>query len=606
MHPVLSTMSRPLVVLSTGAMCTLLLVAGAGSPARSPLRHGVLDPGLPTAAGMERVIVSAAAGAASELGTAVHRLGGRVERTLPYVNAIAATVPGRSLRELAASPGVVAVTADRTAHFTAVAFDAGSTGSNFVRTTGAAASWAVGNYGRGVGVAVIDTGVSPMRDLAGRVVYGPDLSGEGTLIDSYGHGTVMAGIIAGAGADSAHRAGGTILGVAPEATVVAVKVAGRNGAVDVSTILQAFHWVSAYARQYNIRVVNLSFGVPSTQRPAVDPLNYAVERLWRQGITVVVAAGNSGPDRGTVLKPGDDPVVLTVGAYDDRQDSSSANDTVPAWSSRGPTAQGVAKPDIVAPGRYLIAARSYASAIETEHPEAWRGRSYIRGSGTSQATAVTSGLAALMLGNRPSLTPDQVKGLFVRTAAPIVGIGRSAQGAGRVQLAGALNGDATTVAEQAPSGTGLGSLEASRGPAHVSTDCRNGTVEIRGEIDVRCEAWDPAVWAGSAWTGSAWTGSAWTGSAWTGSAWTNASWTGSAWTGGTWAGSAWTGSAWTGSAWTGSAWTGSAWTGSAWTGSAWTGSAWTGFLTAFWGDHPAVPQRVAGEVSSAPVAAVEG
>jgi serine protease AprX len=329
---------------------------------------------------------------------------------------------------------------------------------------------------------------------------------------------------------------------------------------------------------------------------------------------VVVAAGNSGPAAATITKPGDDPLVLSVGAYDDKGDTSDGNDTVPDWTSRGPTAQGVDKPDVVAPGRTLVATRSYGSNVEQNNPKALVGASYIKGSGTSEATAVTAGLAALLLAAHPAWTPDQVKAAIKGTAVPVSGAPVGSQGAGRINLAAALQATPTSVI-QVSSAQGLGSIEASRGGLHVDTDCGNdgATDTIIGEIDGRCEAWSGSAWTGSAWTGSAWTGSAWTGSAWTGSAWTgsawtNATWTGSAWTGGTWTGSAWTGSAWTGSAWTGSAWTGSGWTGSAWTGSAWTGSAWTGsawtgasyddateFMTAFWGDHPKKGKRVRGE-----------
>jgi serine protease AprX len=128
-----------------------------------------------------------------------------------------------------------------------------------------------------------------------------------------------------------------------------VKVAGRNGVVDVSTVLEAMHWISAYREQYGIRVLNLSWGVASTQSPSVDPINHAVQRLWSEGIVVVVAAGNSGSSAGTITKPGDDPVVLTVGAYNDQGDLEPNNDGIPQWSSRGPTAAGIAKPDLVAP-----------------------------------------------------------------------------------------------------------------------------------------------------------------------------------------------------------------------------------------------------------------
>src|SRR3712207_4023814 len=142
------------------------------------------------------------------------------------------------------------------------------------------------------------------------------------------------------------------------------------------------HWISAYRADLNIRVLNLSWGTSSTQSPNVDPLNYAVQRLWQEGIVVVVAAGNSGPNAGKIMKPGDDPMVLTVGAFDDKQNAAPADDAIAAWSSRGPTAAGLAKPDIIAPGRFVIASRSLGSKVEVENPKALQAPSYIRGSGT--------------------------------------------------------------------------------------------------------------------------------------------------------------------------------------------------------------------------------
>ena len=559
-----------------------------------------------------RVVVQATPGQSETAAQAVEAAGGKIGAALPIIDGFSAVIPADAVDQLRTNGAIRAVSHDDQVQFEEFSYDATTTASNFVRASGADAAWAGGNYGDGVGVAVIDTGISQMNDFAGRVVHGPDLSGEGTLVDTYGHGTVMGGIIGGSGADSS----GARSGIAPKAHLVAVKTAGRNGAADVTTLLQAMHWVSAYKDQFNIRVLNLSWGTASTQDPAVDPINYAVERLWRQGIVVVVAAGNSGPGNVTITKPGDDPLVITAGAFDDKQNSDPADDSIPAWTSRGPTTQGLSKPDIVAPGRTLIASRSYGSHVEIDNPKSLIAPSYIKGSGTSQAAAVTSGLVALMLKARPELTPDQVKEILKRTASPIAGIQGTFQGAGRVQMSAALAAAPSANATQTYAGSGLGSIEASRAGRHVDVDCnRDGVLEtIQGEIDVRCEAWDGGKWAGSAWTGSAWTGSAWTGSAWTGSAWTGSAWTGSAWTGsawtgGKWMGSAWTGSAWTGSAWTGSAWTGSAWTGSAWTGSAWTGSAWTGseyttaeyeeaeplYMTIFYGDKPKPGLFVQGE-----------
>ncbi|MEO5679463.1 MAG: S8 family serine peptidase, partial [Acidimicrobiales bacterium] len=412
---------------------------------------------------------------------------------IPLVHAFPAAVAGPALADLARSDAVRAVTADRSGRFSSMTDDAPSTASSFPVSTGATSAWRGGDLGAGVGVAVIDTGVSAVGDLAGGLVQGPDLSGEGSPVDTYGHGTVMAGIIAGRGADSATDAKGAFVGMAPGARVISVKTAGADGATDVSTVLAAMSWVSASAAEHNIRVVNLAWGTPSTQNPTLDPLNQAVERLWAQGIVVVVAAGNAGPGPSTVTKPGDDPMVITVGAYDDRGDANPANDKVPSWSSRGPTAAGVAKPDLVAPGRTLISTRSPGSTVERENAKALVGASYIKGSGTSQASAVTSGAAALLLAAHPSYTPDQVKAVLTATALTLTGPQGAGAGSGRLRVGEALVADPGPARWQPASATAPGA------PG------------------------DPN-WTGSSWTGSSWTGSSWTGSSWTGSSWTSAFW----------------------------------------------------------------------------------
>ena len=464
----------------------------------------------------------------ADVARAVRHVGGRVLVRQTIVEGVRAFVPARHVVALGCSSAVVSVTPNRGVNFQSNdAQDEAADGAGFVRATGAPSVARHADDGAGIGVAVIDTGISPMADVAGRVVYGPDLSGEGRIVDSYGHGTVMAGIIGGNGHDSA----GAHAGMAPAATLISVKVAGRNGATDVSTVLQAMHWVDAYRTQFNIRVLNLSWGTPSTQSPAIDPLDYAVERLWRDGIVVVVAGGNAGPNPGTILKPGDDPMVLTVGAYNDGGTPGRSGDSMALWSSTGPTAAGVAKPDLVAPGRTLVALRSYGSAVEANNADSLVAPSYIKGSGTSEAAAVTSGAAALLLGVRPELTPDQVKRVLTTTAKPMAGVPTSSQGAGRLRLQGALGRNAGPTTWQQPVATGLGSLEASRGGQHVQVDCgEDGTSDVVvGEMTASCQPWTGSSWTGSSWTGSSWTGSSWTGSSWTGSSWTGSSWTTQEW-----------------------------------------------------------------------------
>ena len=590
-----------LLVALVATLVQALSSAASSSQGSSWGRVSHLDPGLTTlGSGLSSVLVTATGGVEAAA-DAVRATGGSVRAPLPLVDGVAASVPATRLGELSLTPGVLAVTKDRDAGFTAAPADPSSTGtaqgdaapsagastSTFAAASQVGAAWSKGNQGQGVGIAVLDTGVSAVPDFAGRLVQGPDLSGEDSPVDTHGHGTVMAGVAAGSGAASAGRH----TGVAPQATVVSVKVAGRDGAVDVSTILQAMHWVSSYREQYGIRVLSLSWGTPSTQDPAVDPLNHAVQRLWQQGIVVVVAAGNSGPHAGTVTKPADDPMVLTVGAYDDKGDSSAGNDTLTSWSSRGPTAAGIAKPDVVAPGRTLVAARSIGSEIEAANPSGLVGDGYIKGSGTSQAAAVVSGLAALVLAEHPTWTPDQVKRVLTDTASPLTSAGRASQGAGRVQLAAALQADPGPAHWQVPTATGVGSLELSRGGSTVEVVCP-GAVEatpLVGELDARCQPWSGSRWSGSRWSDEAWTGSRWSEEAWAGSRWSGTDWTGSRWSDSTWSGSRWSGSRWSGEAWAGSRWSGSRWSGSRWSGSRWSSlspvTKGDDFLTAFWGQE---------------------
>jgi serine protease AprX len=514
--------ASPLRLASLAALAATAALAGSSlvvSPAGAvgSTRPGVIDPGLAaTGSALERVVVSGSAGAMAAVKAAVQRVGGTARAPLPIVDGVSAVVPADRLGELSRLPGVQAITADRTGVVSSSSWDDTTSSSSYVWSSQAGNVFQGGNRGAGVSVAVLDTGVSQVNDLSGRVMNGPDLSGENkNTVDSYGHGTVMAGIIAGSGAD-----GGSTprTGIAPGANIISVKLAGANGAADVSTVLAGLSWVGAFQDTYNIKVLNLSWGVASTQSPSVDPINYAVERLWTSGVVVVVAAGNAGPGTGTITKPGDDPLVITAGAYDDNSDTNLNNDSIPQWSSQGPTAAGLAKPDLVAPGRTVVATRSPGSTVETQNPKALIAPSYIKGSGTSEAAAVTSGASALLLAAHPSWTPDQVKTALVSTAVPISNYSRNSQGAGRIQIAAALAKDVSSVVSATSNATGTGTLQASRGSSpSVTIKCNGADKVLNDETTSWC-----ATWSSSAWTSSAWTSSAWTSSAWTSSAWTSA------------------------------------------------------------------------------------
>ncbi|MCU1355409.1 MAG: peptidase and in kexin sedolisin [Acidimicrobiales bacterium] len=419
--------------------------------------------------------------------------------------------------------------------------------------TKAAAPLSRGIDGSGVDVALVDTGTVPVPglDAPGAVINGPDLSfdhqgGVPAGLDGFGHGTHLAGIIVGRGTAKTQ-------GLAPAARLVNVKVGAGNGAVDVSQVIAAIDWVVQHRHDpgVNIRVLNLSYGTDGTQSYRSDPLAHAVESAWRNGVVVVVAAGNSG---GALLDPAVDPYVLTVGSVDLGDPSLTLDDRVAPYSSVGTSARRV---DLVVPGTSIVSLRDPGSTIDDEHPEARVGETGFRGSGTSQAAAVASGLVADLLEARPSLTPDEVKAVLRETARPVSGSALAAQGAGMVDLDAATKVALPSAKQAFVPSTGLGTIEGARGTSHVSLE----GVELRGERDVQSGPWTPATWAPKASAGTAWTGGVWNGQVWAGDSWLTG---GTDWSGRTWRDATWTGRTWRDDAWAGRTWRGDTWTGRTW------------------------------------------
>jgi serine protease AprX len=400
--------------------------------------------------------------------------------------------------------------------------------------------------GGGVTVAVLDTGITRHPDLGARVRARVDMTPDGDGYDRYGHGTHVAGLIAGDGAAS----GGRWPGAAPGASVLPVKVAGWNGATDVSMVLAGLEWIAAHRERYGIRVVNLAYGTDSSQTTHEDPLNHAVQRLWRAGVLVVVGAGNHGDGPGSVQKPGDDPWVVTVGAADTHGTATPADDEVAPFSSRGPTGEGVAKPDLVAPGVSLVSHRAPGGTLEQLHPAARVDEHYFKGTGTSQAAAVVSGVAARMFDANPALTPDEAKAALVRTAMPALR-GRPGAGAGLVDAEEAVEAAEEREFASRPanrglaSSSGLGRIESSRGQFKPYTDYRQrGTPEqLAGEIGALGTPWNATEWTRRAWTSSAWPSSEWAPYTAVADGWAEAArrtpWSGLGWDESTWTARKW-------------------------------------------------------------------
>ncbi|HVF20803.1 MAG TPA: S8 family serine peptidase [Mycobacteriales bacterium] len=524
----------------------------------------------------------------------VYDMGGTVTEDLPIVDGFSAVVPEGAIARLEATPGILAVRRDGVVKMEAQMGEGSGTASAvYTDSTRASKVWTQGVTGKDVNVALIDTGVNQTGDLAGQVLHTVDFTSEQDNKDSYGHGTFVAGLIAGTGAGS----NGAVKGVSPGAKIVSIKIAGRDGITDVTRLLAAIQWVVTHKEAYGIRVLNLSLGTTSTQSYVVDPLNFAVERAWNSGLVVVVAAGNRGNGPKTIMKPADDPFVITVGATDDKTTVGHSDDTVPTFSSVGPTAaDGLAKPDVVAPGKSVISARSVGSTIEASFPNAVIGDTYFKGSGTSFSSAIVAGTAALMIQKDYSLGPNRVKARLMETARGGSGMpGTNVSGAGSVDAYNAVNSTSTSVANQGVRpALGGGSLQLTRGGNPVYNP-ETGAILTEDEANAALgfnpseyfgNSWAGSSWNGSSWNGSSWNGSSWNGSSWNGSSWNTAGWTGSSWNGSSWNGSSWNGSSWNavswnesqwmGSSWNGSSWNGSSWNGSSWNGSSWNGSSWNG------------------------------
>jgi serine protease AprX len=336
------------------------------------------------------------------------------------------------------------------------------------------------------------------------------------------------------------------------------------------------------ANGLDIRVLNLAFGTDGVQDYKLDPLAYAVEAAWRAGIVVVVSAGNRGSVDEKLTNPAYDPYVLAVGAVDDQGTAGMSDDVIPEWSSKG---DGVRNPDVVAPGSRVIGLRTPGSLLDTGFPEGRVGTRFFRGSGTSQAAAVVSGGVALMLQQRPTMTPDQVKAVLMGTARRVPSADAQGQGRGLIDLRRvSITQPPRNATQTWTRSTGTGSLEASRGSEHV----RVGGVELSGERDVTGAPWSGSSWAAASGSGSAWSGGSWSGGHHTGGSWLGRAWFGHGWNADHYAGQVWDGSRWhsvpwlpdasgnyTARMWAGEAWTARMWATSTWSARMWATSTWS-------------------------------
>ena len=362
--------------------------------------------------------------------------GGRVTHYLPVVNAIGAVLTQTQYQNLSKTPALVA-TPDRQVRSHSVSngsFDIYPdyvVSSSLSEKTGAAAIHTAGVTGQGIGVAVLDSGISAKFEKGSYL----RINGQGALRnivkydaikgqlvrdlddDHNGHGSHIAGVIA----SSAKNRTGELKGIAPDVSLISVRVINKQGEGDYLDVIRGIGWVIENKDTFNIRVLNLSFGAQAEPQYWQDPLNQAVMRAWNAGLVVVTSAGNLGPQAGNITAPGNVPDVITVGAYSDNNTPFNlADDGVTSFSSHGPTSDNQVKPDLVSWGGQALGKSTLplTSVNLKQLDRIEQGTSHLLVSGTSQAAAVISGTAALMLQRSPELTPEQVKCRLMASANP--------------------------------------------------------------------------------------------------------------------------------------------------------------------------------------------
>jgi len=456
--------------------------------------------------------------------------GGRVLAAFPHVGSELVRAPLSALSTLAHDARVIGISPDRAGRVAGATTgtSGGTLAPQFLR--GSAGRSGTGYH---VNVALLDTGVTDTAALnrkSGRITDGVDVSRlaaggaartSGQFTDGYGHGTFLATLIAGGRVKGSGDRG---IGVAPSARIVVVKVADSRGRTTLSQVLAGMDWVAAHARA--IQVVNVALSVQRPTAPAygADPLTAAVEHVRAAGVVVVVAAGNSSKGVGD---PGMDPQSLTVGAAD----VTSSPIRVARFSGRG-NVLGVAKPDVVAPGVHVLGVMPTTSYIYKHNPQGRTSSGLFRGSGTSEATAVTSGVVAAYLSGHRHASAIRAKAA-VRDAARA--LHKSGSGQGIVQMV-------TGAAASAPA--------SDAGESHFDSD-----------------AWNRNAWQGGDWM--QWLASSWSGPAWSASSWSASSWSASSWSASSWSASSWSASSWSASSWSASSWSASSWSASSWSDYSW-------------------------------------
>jgi len=495
-------------------------VSTSSSPPPAP---SYIAPSLLNATGNVDVIIQSSGGTADATAK-VTGLGvfQKDVKELSLIGAVEATVPAAQLKKLQDVPGlIVTPNAD-----VKLAAQVGSTqlwpyvSGNWALWSGDTTTYS----NKAPAIAVVDSGIQNRPDFGNRVIGSVNLStiaGNTSLDDQRGHGTFVAGIAAGASAD--------LTGASPSAPLVSVKVMDQTGTAKTSDIITACQWILDNKAKYNIRVANFSLHSSYGTNFYRDPLDRAVEKLWFGGVVVVAAAGNYGISNtqasGVKYAPGNDPFVITVGATDIGGTLRSDDDVAAPWSAWGYTYDGFFKPEVSAPGRYMVGPIPSGSTIAAQKAPNMVGSDRIQLSGTSFAAPVVAGTVADMLARHPSWTPDQVKGALMQTARALHAGNPKAGGLGEITAPRAV------LASTAPNpNRGLERFLAASTDGSMSFDAMSWASSARASM-----SWNSMSWADQSWSDMSWSDQAWNAMSWADQSWSDMSWADMSWADMSWA-----------------------------------------------------------------------
>jgi serine protease AprX len=544
------------------ALCASILVVAAAS---LPTVQAT-GPSAPV-----EVIVQLNAGAATTGEQLVHAFGGEVTRDLPIINGVGARLSADGAERLAEHPAVRAVSPNAEVEERADDLNPHELATSYNQSIRSDRLWSIGATGRGVTVAVIDTGIAgglpdfraSETDQRSRVVASAVVHPYAeTAGDGLGHGTHVAGLIAGSGGnrDDADPLDGKYTGVAPDAKLVSVKVADEDGNSTVVDVIDGLQFVVDKKDELGIRVVNLSLNSTWAESYRTDPLAAAAEQAWNAGLVVVTAAGNRGTDGDAVhYAPANDPFVIVAGAVDDQSTKSVNDDALAPWSSRGVTQDGLKKPDVLAPGARLISTLAPGSRYATMCPDCVVDGEYFRVGGTSMAAAVTSGAAAALIQLHPNWSNNRIKAALVNRLRDIIGVG------GEIAL------------DKANVSTDFGLLNPNLGalPSRL-IDPATGAID-----------WTRASWSRASWSDAAdplrasWSRASWSRASWSDATWSSvdecvdaarASWSRASWSAGDDAAAREVCAEWERASWSRASWSRASWSRASWSRASWSTS----------------------------------